>query len=114
VAVSWGFSFDEGFAGTIGRFTTSAPLGPSKSNTVSNITINATVPEGMAQDIFQNQDLILTAAVYSIYGTSGAPTVTGYNVTVRMGDVTGGEVRKSTEGWTLNSEGLKEVGAVQA
>jgi hypothetical protein len=114
VAVSWGFEFNEGFPGATGRLTTSEPLGADKSNTLSNITIDAMVPAGLAQDIFQDKDLILTAAVYSIYGASGSPTVTGYNVTVRVGEQTGGEVKTSSKGWRLDAEGLKTVAEVEA
>ncbi|KAI4636304.1 hypothetical protein J4E83_001258 [Alternaria metachromatica] len=105
VAVAWGFSLAPGYPGTLGSFAQSAYLGPEKSNQgQENVTITATVPAGLAMDAYQGKDILLNAGIYSLYGASGGATVTGFNVTVRVGESTGGEVVESEgQGWIQNT-----------
>jgi hypothetical protein len=105
VAVAWGFSIAPGYPGSLGSFTDSAYLGPEKSNQgQDNVTIIATVPEGLASDSYKGQEILLSAGIYSLYGASGSTTVTGFNVTVKVGEVTGGEIVQSEEqAWIQNT-----------
>jgi hypothetical protein len=96
VAVAWGFSLAPGYPGTLGAFTDSAYLGPEKSNQgQDSVTITATVPAGLSSDAYMGKEILLNAGIYSLYGASGGPTVTGFNVTVKVGEETGGEVVQS-------------------
>jgi hypothetical protein len=105
IAVAWGFSLAPGFPSTLGSFTGSAYLGPEKSNQgQENVTLTATVPEGLAGDAYQGKEILLSVGVYSLYGASGSATVTGFNVTVMLGGETGGDVvRSEGQGWIKNS-----------
>ena len=45
----------------------------------------------------------LTAGVYSLYGVSGQATVTGFNVTVKVGEKKSDDlVRSQGQGWIVN------------
>lgn len=109
VSVAWGFQLPTtanptGYPYTLGSFADSAYLGPSKSNTLENVTISATVPAGLASESWNGKDVVLSAGVHSLYGASGSPTVTGFNVTVKIGEQTGDEaVRSQGQGWIENS-----------
>ncbi|OAL45894.1 hypothetical protein IQ07DRAFT_206793 [Pyrenochaeta sp. DS3sAY3a] len=108
IAVAWGFqlptpSNPTGYPYTLGSFSDSTYLGPNKSNTLQNVTVEASVPEGLAGESWKGKDIVLGAGVYSLYGASGGPVVTGFNVTVKIGDVTGGDaVRSQGQGWIEN------------
>ena len=108
IAVAYGFQLPTsanptGYPYTLGAFTGSAYLGPSKSNTLVNVTVEARVPEGLSGESWYGKDVVFSTGVYSLYGASGGPTVTGWNVTVRIGEVTGGEALSSMEqGWVEN------------
>ncbi|KAG9193025.1 hypothetical protein G6011_03060 [Alternaria panax] len=105
VAVAWGFDIAPGYPGSLGGFTGSAYLGPEKSNQgQDNVTITATVPEGLAGELYAGMEVLLNAGIYSLYGASGGLTVTGFNVTVKIGEATGGEIVQSEgQAWIQNS-----------
>lgn len=104
ISVAWGYSLAPGYPTTLGAFTQSSYLGPNKSNTLENITIQATVPAALDSDVY-NGSLILSAGVYSLYGASSGPVVTGFNVTVHVGEETSEETVKSNgTAWTINSQ----------
>jgi hypothetical protein len=121
VAVAWGFDRLPGYAGSLGSYTDSAYvlfpvsseevsaddvsryLGPEKSNQgQDNVTISATVPAELAQEYYFGKEVLLNAAVYSLYGASHGPSVTGFNVTVMIGNTTSSDV--------VSSEGQAWVG----
>ncbi|KZM27774.1 uncharacterized protein EKO05_0002468 [Ascochyta rabiei] len=103
ISVAWGYALAPGYPATLGAFIQSSYLGPNKSNTAENITIQATVPAGLASDSY-NGSLVLTAGVYSLYGASSAPVVTGFNVTVEVGEETSEElVISNGTAWNVNS-----------
>jgi len=100
IAVSWGY-MPVGQSYTVGSWPSSAHLGPADSNISKNITIDAVAPQGL--DAFKGQNVVLTAGVYSLYGVSGEATVTGFNVTVKVGDKKSDElVRSQGQGWIVN------------
>ncbi|KAL1798920.1 hypothetical protein ACET3X_002957 [Alternaria dauci] len=105
IAVAWGFNVAPGFPGTLGSYTGSAYLGPEKSNQgQDNVTITATVPAELADEDFQGKDILLNAGIYSLYGVSGGTVVTGFNVTVRVGATTGGDIVQSKgQAWIKNA-----------
>ncbi|KAF2848563.1 hypothetical protein T440DRAFT_470166 [Plenodomus tracheiphilus IPT5] len=109
IAIAYGFQLPSeryplGFPGSLGGFAKSAYLGPQNSNTVGNVTVNATVPAELASQTYQGKDVVLTAGIYSIYGASGDVGVYGWNVTVRIGEATGGENVSSVEqAWKKNT-----------
>lgn len=104
ISVAWGYSLAPGYPTTLGAFTQSSYLGPNKSNTLENITVEATVPAGLDNDVY-NGSLILSAGVYSLYGASSGPVVTGFNVTVHIGDQTSEEtVQSNGTAWTINTQ----------
>lgn len=104
ISVAWGYSLAPGYPATLGSFVQSSYLGPNKSNTLENITIEATVPAGLASDTY-NGSLILSAGLYSLYGASSSPVVTGFNVTVHVCSETSEDTVKSNgTAWTVNSQ----------
>lgn len=104
ISVAWGYSVAPGFPTALGSFVQSAYLGPNKSNTLENVTVEATVPAQLANDAY-NGSLVLSAGVYSLYGASGSVTVMGFNVTVEVGEETSEESVVSSNGtaWNVNS-----------
>jgi hypothetical protein len=83
IAVAWGFAGpSSASAYTLGRFTNSSYLGPEKSNTLTNVTIEATVPASLEV----GKDMVLSVAVFSLYGASGGPITQAWNVTVHVGE----------------------------
>lgn len=104
ISVAWGFALAPGYNLTLGSFTQSSYLGPDKSNTLENITVQATVPEGLDSDSW-NGSLVLSAGVYSLYGASGSPVVAGFRVPVKVGSETSEETVKSDgTAWNVNSQ----------
>ena len=65
ISVAWGFD-PIGRAYTIGSSSSSAYLGPTQSNVLHNVTIDAVVPADMAA--WNGKNVVLTAGVYSLYG----------------------------------------------
>jgi hypothetical protein len=104
VAVAWGFDLLPGYPGSLGGYASSAYLGPSKSNQgQNNVTISATVPAELAEAYYFGKEMLLNAAVYSLYGASSGTTVTGFNVTVSIGNATSGDVVSSDgQAWIEN------------
>lgn len=106
IAVAYGFQLPTntnptGYPYTLGQSTGSVYLGPSKSNTLKNVTVEAFVSDALAGDYFMGKNVVLSAGVYSLYGASGGATVTGFNVTVKIGcDV----VRSQGQGWIENGQ----------
>ncbi|KAF1942881.1 hypothetical protein EJ02DRAFT_421843 [Clathrospora elynae] len=101
VAVAWGFSLAPGYPYSLGSFTGSSYLGPSKSNTMKNVTVEATVPEELAGEDWVGKDVVLSAGVYSLYGASSGTTLTGFNVTVKIGEGAG-LVESQGQAWIQN------------
>lgn len=103
ISVAWGYQITPGYPQSLGSFAQSAYLGPNKSNTLENITVQATVPEGLASDTY-NGSLLLSAGVTSLYGASAGPVVAGFNVTVKIGEETSEETVKSDGfAWNINT-----------
>lgn len=95
IAVAWGFSTPPGFQYSLGSFVTSSYLGPTKSNTLKNVTIEASAPAGLEN--WQGKEVLLSAGVYSLYGVSSGPTVLNANVTINVGEKTSNDVVTSDE-----------------
>ncbi|OAL04595.1 hypothetical protein IQ06DRAFT_290651 [Phaeosphaeriaceae sp. SRC1lsM3a] len=106
VAVAWGFQTPTennptGFPYTLGSFANSAYLGPEKSNTLQNVTIDATAPATLEK----GKDVVLGVAVMSLYGASGGPITQAWNVTVHVGEEASGDLVASREvGWRENGD----------
>jgi hypothetical protein len=105
VAVAWGFQTPTannptGYPLTLGSFTNSSYLGPEKSNTLENVTVEATVPAGLEA----GKDSVLSVAVMSLYGASGGPITTAWNVTVHIGEGGEGTVASREVGWRENGD----------
>lgn len=105
IAVAYGFSLPStAFPTTLGQYTGSAYLGPEKSNTLSNVTVEAKVSDALEDDFWMGKDVVLSAGVYSLYGASGSATVTGFNVTVKIGTCTSDDlVRSQEQSWIENT-----------
>jgi hypothetical protein len=101
VAVAWGFQVPtsanpQGYPYTLGRYTNSSYLGPEKSNTQGNVSIEAMVPGALEV----GQDVVFSVALMSIYGASGGPITQSWNVTVHVGEADVANVVSSREvGW---------------
>ncbi|KAH6639552.1 hypothetical protein C7974DRAFT_134189 [Boeremia exigua] len=105
ISVAWGYTLAPGYAATLGSFVQSSYLGPSESNTLENVTVEATVPAALAGDAY-NGTLILSAGVTSLYGASSSPVVTGFNISVTVGAETSEElVRSVGQSWIVNGLG---------
>lgn len=106
VAVAWGFQTPTennptGFPYTLGSFANSAYLGPEKSNTLQNVTIDVTAPATLEK----GKDVVLGVAVMSLYGASGGPITQAWNVTVHVGEEASGDLVASREvGWRENGD----------
>src|SRR5690242_1537302 len=104
ISVAWGYSLAPGYPAELGSFAQSAYLGPSKSNTLDNITVQATVPAQLASASY-NGSLLLSAGVTSLYGASAGPIVVGFNVTVTVGEETSVEtVQSEGTAWNVNRQ----------
>ncbi|OCK72993.1 hypothetical protein K432DRAFT_411125 [Lepidopterella palustris CBS 459.81] len=83
VSIAFGIAAGKGYPGSMGTVLSSGYLGPSQSNTQDNITYSitlpATTPKGKS---------LLSAGLFSLYGAVGDPTITSFNVSVTVGDVT--------------------------
>jgi hypothetical protein len=105
VAVAWGFqlptaSNPTGFPYTLGSFANSSYLGPEKSNVLTNVSVEATVPEELEGEAYMGKDVVFSVAVMSLYGASAGPVTQSWNVTVKIGEEEGCEVVESQgEGW---------------
>lgn len=112
IAFAFGFQlptakYPTGYPGTLGSFLTSAYLGPQNSNKSNNVTIQVTVPDQLESAAWYGKQVVLTAGVYSVYGASGGPEIDGWNVTVTIGETTGGDnVASTARGWSMNTPTL--------
>ncbi|KAF2186285.1 hypothetical protein K469DRAFT_540081, partial [Zopfia rhizophila CBS 207.26] len=88
VSVAWGYVAAPGFPQSLGRDVGSSYLGPDKSNILTNISIETTAPAGLREAANAEGKVLLSAAVYSLYGALAQPTVANFNVTVQVGDQT--------------------------
>lgn len=79
VAVGFGVAPGKGFPGSLGNVMSSAFLGPSKSNILTPITFDVTLPAGT-----QNGEYVLTASVFSLFGAAYSPSTTEFNTTITI------------------------------
>ncbi|PNP75352.1 hypothetical protein FNYG_11156 [Fusarium nygamai] len=90
-SIVFGYAPPAQYPGTIGQILGSFALGKAESNKVGPLKKKLTVPEGT-----KGVDGLITAALFSIYGSSGSPTISEYNVTVFFGDKTSDEYASSS------------------
>lgn len=79
VAVAFGVAPGTGFPGALGNVMSTAYLGPSKSNILTPIQFQVTLPAGTG-----NGPHILTAEVFSLFGAGYAGSVTTFNQTINV------------------------------
>ncbi|KAF5237453.1 hypothetical protein FAUST_6013 [Fusarium austroamericanum] len=89
-SIVFGYSANP-YPGTIGQVLDSTPLGKAESNKIDNLKVKLTVPESA-----QKGKGVVSAALLSVYGASGSPTLSEYNVTVTIGDKTSTEYGSSS------------------
>ncbi|KAF6826312.1 hypothetical protein CMUS01_09496 [Colletotrichum musicola] len=84
IAIAFGIAPEaSAFPGTLQNVMGSFYLGPEKSNILDNITETVTIPADLAAGKY-----VVSAGLFSLYGASSGPTISNYNVTVTVGDVT--------------------------
>ncbi|KAL1596660.1 hypothetical protein SLS60_009308 [Paraconiothyrium brasiliense] len=93
VSIAWGYSLAPGYPLTLGNPNDSAYLGPDKSNQLDNVTIETTAPKELEN--WKGKEVVLAGSLFSLYGASGTPSVTNFNVTVTVGDETSDELVRS-------------------
>ncbi|CZR51274.1 uncharacterized protein PAC_01149 [Phialocephala subalpina] len=79
VAVGFGVAPGAGFPGSLGNVASTAYLGPTKSNILTPITFDITLPAGTS-----NGKYVLTAEVFSLFGAAYSGTVTTFNTTINV------------------------------
>ncbi|KAE8441332.1 hypothetical protein EG329_005481 [Mollisiaceae sp. DMI_Dod_QoI] len=79
VAVAFGVAPGAGYPGALGNVLSTAYLGPSKSNILTPITFDVTLPAGV-----QNGEYVLTAEVFSLFGAAYSGSVTSFNTTINI------------------------------
>ncbi|KAG5665698.1 hypothetical protein HG530_005947 [Fusarium avenaceum] len=82
-SIVFGYAPEGAYPGTIGQVADSFNLGKKESNKIEPLKEKLTIPAGATKG-----KGLVTAALLSIYGASGSPTITQYNVTVTFGDKT--------------------------
>ncbi|KAJ4299539.1 hypothetical protein N0V90_004785 [Kalmusia sp. IMI 367209] len=97
ISIAWGYAPAPGFPHSLGSFANSSYLGPTKSNQLKNVTIETTAPAELEQ--WAGKEVVLAGSLFSLYGASGGPSVTNFNVTVSIGDETSDDVVRS-DGFT--------------
>ncbi|KAH7203731.1 hypothetical protein DER44DRAFT_384905 [Fusarium oxysporum] len=90
-SIVFGYAPESQYPGTIGQVADSFALGKKESNKVEPLKKKLTIPEGATKG-----KGLVTAALLSIYGASGSPTISEYNVTVTFGDKTSKEYASSS------------------
>ncbi|EGU80460.1 hypothetical protein FOQG_06093 [Fusarium oxysporum f. sp. raphani 54005] len=90
-SIVFGYAPESQYPGTIGQVANSFALGKKESNKVEPLKKKLTIPEGATKG-----KGLVTAALLSIYGASGSPTISEYNVTVTFGDKTSKEYASSS------------------
>ena len=107
-SIVFGYAAVDSYPGTIGTPFASIPLGfgkfysslpnyslqstnnkTEKSNKAEDLTVKLTIPD--KNTVIKDGEGIVAASLFSIYGASGSPTITNYNVTVTLGDKTSSE-----------------------
>ncbi|KAF2465346.1 secreted protein NIS1 [Lindgomyces ingoldianus] len=105
VSVAWGYSAAPGHLQSLGSSVGSAYLGSSVSNTLNNITISASAPSDLGSLAGDSKKVVLSAAVYSLYGASSMPTIANFNVTINVGDSTSSQfTRNNGFTWGTSSD----------
>ncbi|KAM0352440.1 hypothetical protein ACHAPU_002107 [Fusarium lateritium] len=89
-SIVFGYAPEDAYPGSIGSVAASFNLGKDESNKIEPLKEKLTIPEGATKG-----KGLVTAALLSIYGTSGSPTISQYNVTVTFGDKTSTEYVES-------------------
>ncbi|KAF2196478.1 hypothetical protein GQ43DRAFT_359354, partial [Delitschia confertaspora ATCC 74209] len=84
ISIAIGFAPSPGYPSSLGRFISSAYLGPNKSNTLETILVPVHVPA--AEELGTAEDVVGSAALLSLYGAVAAPMVRIFNVTVGIGE----------------------------
>ncbi|KAF5656363.1 secreted NIS1 [Fusarium circinatum] len=90
-SIVFGYAPESQYPGTIGQVADSFALGKAESNKIEPLKKKLTIPEGATKG-----KGLVTAALLSIYGASGSPTISEYNVTVTFGDKTSDEYASSS------------------
>ncbi|EMT70740.1 hypothetical protein NOF04DRAFT_1242688 [Fusarium oxysporum II5] len=90
-SIVFGYASESQYPGTIGQVADSFALGKKESNKIEPLKKKLTIPEGATKG-----KGLVTAALLSIYGASGSPTISEYNVTVTFGDKTSKEYASSS------------------
>ncbi|KAL4725539.1 hypothetical protein ACLX1H_007688 [Fusarium chlamydosporum] len=89
-SIVFGYAVGDSYPGTVGTVVDSVALGKKESNKAEPLNVTLTVP-----DTFKEGEGVFAAALLSIYGASGSPTITKWNVTVTLGDKTSTEYVES-------------------
>ncbi|KAF4496717.1 secreted NIS1 [Fusarium agapanthi] len=90
-SIVFGYAPESQYPGTVGQVADSLALGKAESNKVEPLKKKLTIPRGATKG-----KGLVTAALLSIYGASGSPTISEYNVTVTFGDKTSDEYASSS------------------
>ncbi|KAF4337361.1 secreted NIS1 [Fusarium beomiforme] len=90
-SIVFGYAPVSQYPGTIGQVADSFALGKKESNKVEPLKEKLTIPK----EATKGKGLV-TAALLSIYGASGDPVISQYNVTVTFGDKTSEEYVSSS------------------
>ncbi|EDU43812.1 hypothetical protein PtrSN002B_010669 [Pyrenophora tritici-repentis] len=94
VAVSYGWSANNGFEGALGYNVQSMFLGPSLSDTDNNITILAQAPAredlipGRPAGPGPDENMFLNIAFFQLGPGNSYPAISSYNVSVMIGEET--------------------------
>ncbi|KAJ4124940.1 hypothetical protein NW768_009281 [Fusarium equiseti] len=94
-SIVFGYAAGDSYPGTVGTPFASIPLGFAKSNKAEDLTVKLTIPDKNTP--IKDGEGIVAASLFSIYGASGSPTITNYNVTVTLGDKTSSEYVEGTQ-----------------
>ncbi|GKU00935.1 signal peptide-containing protein [Fusarium langsethiae] len=89
-SIVFGYSPDP-YPGTIGQVLDSVALGKAESNKIEELKVKLTIPDSVGKG-----EGVVSAALLSVYGASGSPTLSEYNVTVTIGDKTSSEYAESS------------------
>ncbi|KAH7067173.1 hypothetical protein FB567DRAFT_599531 [Paraphoma chrysanthemicola] len=109
IAVVWGFqlptaSAPTGYPDSLGAFANSSYLGPTKSDVLGDVTVDAYAPGDLSSSTWNGKDVVLTVAVTSLYGASAGPVTQSWNATVKIGEGSGGDwVVSEGQGWYQSS-----------
>ncbi|KUJ22884.1 uncharacterized protein LY89DRAFT_540464, partial [Mollisia scopiformis] len=79
VAVAFGVAPGAGYPESLGNVMSTAYLGPSKSNILTPITFDVTLPSGT-----QNGPYTLSAEVFSLFGAAYSGSVSSFNTTITV------------------------------